>query len=121
MVGAYNVAWSQLAGQAVKVAISVRNGVTLNTDPPQPASIEANDNPYEPVYRLRQGDTSVGHAINPGSLFSGQLKVALKGDDHKPIVNAYTNEANSLTNIYGYNVNYDATIVFVHKKKSTHY
>ena len=121
LVGPYDPAFPQLAGQAVKVAISIRNGATLNTDPPLPASIHTNDNPYEPVYRLRQGDTSVGHAINPGSLFSGQLKVALKGDDHKPIVNAYTNEANSLTNIYGYNVNHDATIVFVHKKKSMHY
>ena len=121
LVGAYDAGWSQLAGQAVKVAISVRNGVTLNTDPPLPASIEANDNPYEPVYRLKQGDTSVGHAINPGSLFSGQLKVALKGDDHKLVTDPYFNEPDTLTNIYGYDVDYDATVVFVHKKKSMHY
>eukprot|EP01051_Picozoa_sp_SAG22_P003451 SAG22_NODE_168_length_16723_cov_6.542409_5_plen_173_part_00 len=30
--------------------------LTAAGDPPQPASIDANDNPYEPVYRLRQGD-----------------------------------------------------------------
>ena len=83
--------------------------------------IEANDNPYEPVYRLKQGDTSVGHAINPGSLFSGQLKVALKGDDHKLVTDPYYNEPDTLTNIYGYDVDYDATVVFVHKKKSMHY
>ena len=99
----------------------MRNGVTLNTDPTLPASIEANDNPYEPVYRLKQGDTSVGHAINPGSLFSGQLKVALKGDDHKLVTDPYYNEPDTLTNIYGYDVDYEATVVFVHKKKSMHY
>ena len=121
LVGAYPAGHPQLNAQAVKVLIPVRNGVTVNSDPALPADITVNDNPHEPVYALRQGNTSVGHAINPGSLFSGQLKVVLKGEDHKPIQNAYTEDTGSLTNIYGYETDYDATIVFVHKKKSMHY
>ena len=121
LVGAYPAGHPLLANQPVKVLIPVRNGVTVNSDPALPADITVNDNPHEPVYALRQGNTSVGHAINPGSLFSGQLKVVLKGEDHKPIQNAYTEDTGSLTNIYGYETDYDATIVFVHKKKSMHY
>ena len=118
-VGIYPVGYPLLNGQAVKVLIEVRNGANVNTDPPQPASITAHDNPWEPVYKLQQHTTFVGHAINPGQLFSGQLTVVLKGDDHNLIRNAYTNTTDSLTNIYGFSVNYDDTIVFVHKKKIT--
>eukprot|EP01050_Picozoa_sp_SAG11_P063248 SAG11_NODE_42989_length_172_cov_27.561644_1_plen_57_part_11 len=54
-------------------------------------SVQADDSPYQAVYRLRQSDVAVGHAINPGQLFSGQLKVALKGEDHELVKNGYTN------------------------------
>ena len=121
LVGAYPAHHPHLNNQNVKVLIEVWNGTTVNTDPTQPASIYANDNPWEPVYKLQQQNPSVGHAINPGQLFSGQLTVVLKGEDHKPITNAYSDNTISLSNIYGYEVDYDATIVFVHKKKSNHY
>jgi hypothetical protein len=104
----------------VFVVIPVRNGANVNTNPARIPSIEVDDSPYEAVYRLRQSDVAVGHAINPGQLFSGQLKVALKGEDHELVKNGYTNATDakySLTSLYGFDESYQATIVFVHKKK----
>ena len=107
-----------LTDEKVYVLLPVRNGANVNTIPDRIPSIEVDDSPYQAVYRLRQSDVAVGHAINPGQLFSGQLKVALKGEDHELVKNGYTNaNPHSLTSLYGFVENYEATIVFVHKKK----
>jgi len=107
-----------LIDEKVYVLLPVRNGANVNTIPDRIPSIEVDDSPYQAVYRLRQSDVAVGHAINPGQLFSGQLKVALKGEDHELVKNGYTNaNPHSLTSLYGFDESYQATIVFVHKKK----
>ena len=119
LVAGYPAGLPNFANENVFVVIPVRNGANVNSNPLRMPSVQADDSPYQAVYRLRQSDVAVGHAINPGQLFSGQLKVALKGEDHELVKNGYTNATpHSLTSLYGYVKNYHATIVFVHKKKN---
>ena len=119
----YLNALKDLAAEPVQVLIAVRNGVNLNETPHRQASILFEDNPYEPVYMLKQGDASSGHAINFSALCSGQLKVVLRGDDHLQVRNVYTAPPDNedLMGVYGIKQSYNATFVFVHKKKSMHY
>ena len=105
----------------VFVSIPVREGISaldmprINTS--EIASLEINNALHQPVFKLQQhSGHTFGRAINPTQLFQGQLRVVLRGEDNKPVTNVYSNDA-SLTSIYGYVRNYEATIVFIHRKK----
>lgn len=115
------VATTDINDAVVYVSIPVREGISALDIPrmvgAEVASLEINNALHQPVFKLQQhSGHTFGRAINPTQLFQGQLRVVLRGEDNKPIINVYNDDA-SLTSIYGYVRNYEATIVFIHRKK----
>ena len=109
---------ADLTNEVIFVSIPLREGIHPNDVPvPDLTSVEVNDAQRQPVFKLQQhSGHTFGRAIDSTQLFQGQLRVVLKGEDNKPITSVYSDD-NSLTSIYGYVRNYEATIVFMHKKK----
>jgi hypothetical protein len=112
---------TNIVDSTVFVSIPIREGISAMDIPRmvgvEIASLETNNVLHQPVFKLQQhSGHTFARAINLTQLFQGQLHVVLRGEHNKHVTNVYSDDA-SLTSIYDYVRNYEATIVFIHRKK----